>query len=281
MRELSRFRELFMGRFTAQEAAALLERHGGNANDAAAFVLAAEPAEVRRIIEEENAAWELVGKCERVRTSVPVLEQVRSGRIQTDARLFACGPCDSVWWSRIPSRKPVSKCRRCRRRVDAIARDREWGWASFRCPQCQREFGGFCGIWVPSPCFTCGFVVLPYVIKPPNKERGDGGGGFGGGGGRGGGGPHQLRHRCDAPNCSGRPQGRDRGHPIHFARPDGLPMTCVHPQTRRALGQPLVVIPSNPHDSTGSTVATFLSQEDLLLEYETVLQLPAIGEEDD
>ena len=46
-------------------------------------------------------------------------------------------------------------------------------------------------------------------------------------------------------------------------------VTCVHPQTRRARGLPLVICPSPQHDSTGSTVDTFLKQ-DLDTDYEDV-----------
>ena len=38
---------------------------------------------------------------------------------------------------------------------------------------------------------------------------------------------------------------------------------CAHPQTRRRLGLSAVIDASQQHDSTGSTVATFLTQDDL------------------
>jgi len=34
----------------------------------------------------------------------------------------------------------VSKCHRCHQRYDALPREREWGWAEFHCPSCQRQF---------------------------------------------------------------------------------------------------------------------------------------------
>lgn len=54
---------------------------------------------------------------------------------------------------------------------------------------------------------------------------------------------------------------------------------CVHPSTRRILGLPLVVTPCHQHDSTGSTVDTFLSQTDLNKEREEFFPcLPSIPE---
>ena len=43
----------------------------------------------------------------------------------------------------------------------------------------------------------------------------------------------------------------------------GLRVECVHPMTRRSCHLPAVVNPSNRHDSTGSTVDTFLPQRNL------------------
>ena len=65
-------------------------------------------------------------------------------------------------------------------------------------------------------------------------------------------------------------------YPAAGRRP--LATTCVHPQTRRRLGLPQVVVPSTLHDSTGSTVDTFLPQGDLTRAYEAVPVLDDIVE---
>lgn len=57
----------------------------------------------------------------------------------------------------------------------------------------------------------------------------------------------------------------------------GLPNTCIHPSGRRAQGRSIVIVPSEPHDSTGSTVDTFLSQGDLGKTYE-LIPMPVIDE---
>lgn len=266
MHEYERFRELFSGRFSNQEAAALLERFAGDANEAANFVFNAEHRELREIIEGEQAGWQLVEKSKRVKADKTILAQVRSGQIETAARLFACQPCDSVWWKRIPTRKAVSKCDRCRRRKDAVPKNKEWGWALFRCDRCNHTFGGYCGIWVPSPCFNCGASVLPYCIQPPSKTQ-----------------PGRQRqkhtHQCSAPNCPGQNGGRRA--PMPMLNAEGLPMTCVHPSTRRLEGKPLVIVPSDDHNSSGSTVDTFLPQEDLGRTYEIIIPMPTIDEDGD
>ena len=49
---------------------------------------------------------------------------------------------------------------------------------------------------------------------------------------------------------------------------------CVHPKSLRQK----VVEPSNPHGSTGSTVKTFLTQDNLITESEYVPSLADIDE---
>ena len=49
---------------------------------------------------------------------------------------------------------------------------------------------------------------------------------------------------------------------------------CVHPVSRRANGLPAVMQPSEVHDSTGSTVSTFLPQQDLDLPKEEFFTPP-------
>jgi len=57
-----------------------------------------------------------------------------------------------------------------------------------------------------------------------------------------------------------------------------LPLTCVHPLSRRYHSLPIVVVKSQAHDSSGSTVDTFLPQSDLMAAYQ-LIPLPTIPEE--
>jgi len=68
---------------------------------------------------------------------------------------------------------------------------------------------------------------------------------------------------------------------VLYAADDGqlLPLTCVHPMSRRHFNKPIVVVKSPTHDSTGSTVNTFLPQDDLMAAYENI-PMPTVAEED-
>ena len=57
-----------------------------------------------------------------------------------------------------------------------------------------------------------------------------------------------------------------------------LPLSCVYPLSRRSHDMPIVVVRSHEHDSTGSTVDTFLSQGDLSAAYEAI-PLPTVHED--
>ncbi|XP_013407023.1 repressor of yield of DENV protein homolog [Lingula anatina] len=106
-----------------------------------------------------------------------------------------------------------------------------------------------------SPCYRCGAMVTPTCILPPLRYS------PGGGPGRRGG----NRHSCSC--CmNGRP--------------------CCHPQVRRRFGLPRVVYSSNVHVSSGSTVATFLPQDDLMndndfIAYDRLSPIPSDDGSDD
>ncbi|XP_071172580.1 shiftless antiviral inhibitor of ribosomal frameshifting protein homolog isoform X2 [Mytilus edulis] len=136
----------------------------------------------------------------------------------------------------------VSKCKRCNVRYDAIPRHREWGWAEFACNNINcghvfRGFGQMENTW--SPCFRCRTPCLPVKIFPRKKrsdiER------------------TQRRarddHSCFSHNCFRRATGPQLG---------GI---CVHPKSLRRGER--AVFPSHSHNSTGSTIDTFLTQDDL------------------
>ncbi|KAF4073703.1 hypothetical protein AMELA_G00246320 [Ameiurus melas] len=185
-----------------------------------------------------------------------MFDRVQENQMPSVDRQFACGFCDKSWWRRVPVRKPVSRCRGCKRKYDPVPRENNWGIGEFICPHCSRAFKGFGRMDLGSPCYGCLFIVKPTCILPPRKNLLDPG----------------LRrrhpHSCLAEDCFNRQERRVPG------------TECVHPVSRRKNGKPQVVHPSDLHISSGSTVNTCLSQGSLLEDLFDII-MEDIREEDE
>ncbi|XP_078090794.1 shiftless antiviral inhibitor of ribosomal frameshifting protein homolog [Mustelus asterias] len=169
--------------------------------------------------------------------NLKLFNQCNAKLIPWEEKLFACRQCDSYWWRRVPERKQVSRCRRCKMKYDPVPRDKMWGYAEFHCQHCGNTFGGFGQMGLPAPCYICSSQVTPSCILPPKKGVG----------------PRTPRpHSCYAEDCYNRKEPHIPG--TH----------CVHPRSRHRQGLPKVLFPSPEHDSTGSTIATCLSQGSLM-----------------
>ncbi|KAJ8345610.1 hypothetical protein SKAU_G00298030 [Synaphobranchus kaupii] len=184
-----------------------------------------------------------------------MFDEAQQGHTPSEVRQFACQTCDVAWWRRVPERKRVSRCRKCKRKYDPLPLPKMWGFAEFHCPTCQRVFRGFGRMDVGSPCYSCRSLVTPMRILPPRRRQ------------TGLGLKRWNPHSCLAEDCYNRQEPHVPG------------TECVHPRSRLQNHKPRVVNPSPAHVSTGSTVNTCLSQGSILDIDELILE--DIQEEED
>ncbi|XP_069138509.1 shiftless antiviral inhibitor of ribosomal frameshifting protein-like isoform X4 [Argopecten irradians] len=227
LQQARRLQELLKGRFTEEEALRILEHHEWDLQAAVHFVFESEPRQVRQI-SGSGEGWT------EIRADHNVRNLAYQNHVPFQVRQFACEENDNVWWRKVPTRKMVSKCKKCKKRFEAVPKDREWGWAKFVCGNCGNEFNGFGQMnSTTSPCYHCGTVCHVDEVIPPYRRD------------KKGRPSRRSTHTCTAPNC----YNRSPDAPLR-------PTRCVHPRSLRRQ----VVHPSLRHQSTGSTVATFLSQ---------------------
>ncbi|XP_062892078.1 shiftless antiviral inhibitor of ribosomal frameshifting protein homolog [Mobula hypostoma] len=197
-------------------------------------------------LEEDNVDRDLQDIAERLRNlpltqaNLEMFNLAKRNEIPREQRQFACSCSDWDWWREVPERKQVSRCRRCKCTYEPVPRDQEWGVAEYNCPNCNRSFRGYGQMGLPAPCYRCRGVVLPTRIIPRVRDR------------RAPGIGRRQQHSCCAEDCYNREEPYVPG--TH----------CVHPETRRVRGLPRILLPCDPHESTGSTVASCISQGSMM-----------------
>ena len=99
--------------------------------------------------------------------------QEHDRQTSTEVRQFHCGRCRyRVWWRVVPSNKPVSRCKDCHRRYDAVPRNDERGVGRFTCTNelCGNVFYQRCRSPDRRICPQCEAVVSePHIHPKYNK----------------------------------------------------------------------------------------------------------------
>ncbi|XP_069138508.1 shiftless antiviral inhibitor of ribosomal frameshifting protein-like isoform X3 [Argopecten irradians] len=235
LKQVLNLRELYHGRFTQEEIDALLVDNDWNDDEVISFIQENEPATVRQAVQRLTEARRLQELLKGRFTEEEALRILEHHEWDLQAAVHFVFESEPRQVRQISgSGEGVSKCKKCKKRFEAVPKDREWGWAKFVCGNCGNEFNGFGQMnSTTSPCYHCGTVCHVDEVIPPYRRD------------KKGRPSRRSTHTCTAPNC----YNRSPDAPLR-------PTRCVHPRSLRRQ----VVHPSLRHQSTGSTVATFLSQ---------------------
>ncbi|XP_043940376.1 shiftless antiviral inhibitor of ribosomal frameshifting protein homolog [Protopterus annectens] len=231
--------------------------------------------------EDEDDDDAIKGIAERFRQLPLTAENLRlhneakRHQIPCRPRLFACPECKRSWWRKVPIRKEVSRCRMCKIRYDPVPIDLMWGYARFTCNNCNNTFRAYGQMGLPASCFGCRSQVVPTEIIPPRSRAADDRYQQ----------PRMVAMRQQQRRMVMQPQ-RDHGcfaeDCYNRREPHIVGLHCIHPMTRRIRGLDVALTYSREHESSNSTIATCISQDDLLEDEDDIIQedLERIVEED-
>ncbi|XP_063787559.1 shiftless antiviral inhibitor of ribosomal frameshifting protein [Pseudophryne corroboree] len=267
-KSVRRFREKFHGSIPVETAVLLMRRFANQHDQVCRYIILCKDdlddidPEERNGLHEDRVAMNVINKLKKdsevpkkmttdkdikdlavkmkhlplTEKNLKMFNNASENQIPSNDRQFACKECDKMWWRRVPQRKEVSRCHSCRKRYDPVPYNKMWGIAEFHCQACGRMFKGFAQMGNACPCYTCNTPVMPSRILPPRRYNGP---------------RNRNVHSCFAEDC-------------HNRREPFIPgMQCVHPKSRSKNHHTKVLYPSALHVSSGSTVATCLSQGSL------------------
>ena len=90
-----------------------------------------------------------------------------------ELRQFGCARCNRrTWWKVVPQHKPVSTCKRCRTRYDAIPPERAHGYGTFDCSCGHRWTNRNSKGNLQQQCRICGSGITATSIQPPRRNPG-------------------------------------------------------------------------------------------------------------
>lgn len=277
--QATRLRELFRNRFNQIVALKLIQDFGGE-QEALDFLLNENNEDVYKYLHETPEYLQ------GLRTDSQNLASILENGFESSIRMFGCGSCVRAWWQRVPVRKEVSRCHRCKTKYDPIPKDKEWGWGKFLCP-CGNEFTGHATMGeTQSVCYECETLCpVDHILPPRRKFKKN---------------KSQTPHSCNGVNCYNRDADHhhaDGNNPFsasgcqyssgdQYASMSSLsgefavmsinngsgvngpagaypgPATCTHPKSQQGPKKKLRY-ESTRHYSTGSTVTNALSQGSL------------------
>ncbi|KAM8974689.1 shiftless antiviral inhibitor of ribosomal frameshifting protein [Pelodytes ibericus] len=268
-KSVRRLREKFHGKISVEDAVLLMRMFANNHDQACQYIILCKDElndidpEERNRLKTDTVAMNVINNINKDNDTaknpikdkdikniamkmkhLPLTEQnlkmfnnAYANRIPSEDRQFSCKDCDKMWWRRVPQRKEVSRCPKCKKKYDPVPYNKMWGIAEFHCLACDRSFKGFAQMGVACPCYNCGSPVMPSRVLPPRRNNG----------------PRSRNpHSCYAQDCYNR-------------REPCIPsLHCVHPKSRTIRNLSKVLYASALHMSSGSTVATCLSQGSLV-----------------